>query len=124
MFAPLYDDTIEYRSTEVSPNSAAQPDRIQVPDSPQQTSTTVEKDGPPIASPTTVQQIISNSRKSAEDPTPQSVPQLAEYDPNVFFNPFAPAPLFPEVAESSTRSLDPANMRDTYQLHPSTHKWT
>jgi transposase InsO family protein len=29
LFTPLFDDTIEYRSTEVSPNSAAQPDNIQ-----------------------------------------------------------------------------------------------
>jgi hypothetical protein len=122
LFNPLFDDTIEYRSTEVTPNSAAQPDNNQVPDSPQQTTTTVEKDGPPIASPFTVEQTASNSRQLAEDPTPQSVPQPAEYDPNAFINPFAPAPTYQEVAESSTRNLDPANMRDTYQLHPSTHK--
>ena len=114
LFTPLFDDTIEYRSTEVSPNSAAQPDNIQVPDSPQQSTTTVEKDGPPIASQITVEQTTSNSRQSAEDPTPQSVPQPAEYDPNAFIIPFAPAPTFHEEAESSTRNLDPANMRDTY----------
>jgi hypothetical protein len=122
LFAPLFDDTIEYRSTEVSPNSAAQPDNIPVPDSPQQTTTTVERNGPPIASPFTAEQTVSNSSQSAEDPTPQSVPQPAEHDPDTFFNPFAPAPTFPDIAESSTRNLDPANMRDTYQLHPSTHK--
>jgi transposase InsO family protein len=110
LFNPLFDDTIDYRSTEVTPNSAAQPDNNQVPDSPQQTTTTVEKDGPPIASPFTVEQTASNSRQSAEDPTPQSVPQSAEYDPNAFINPFAPAPTFQEVTESSTRNLDPANM--------------
>lgn len=75
LFAPLFDDTIEYRSSEVSPISVAQPENIQVPDSPQQTTTTVEKDGPPIASPITTKQTASNSRQLAEDPTPQSVPQ-------------------------------------------------
>ena len=124
LFAPLFDDTIEYRSYEVSPNSTAQPDNIPVPNLPQQTRTTVESNGPPIASPSTAEQTVSNSRQSAEDPTPQSVPQPAEHDPDAFFNPFAPAPTVPDIAESSTRNLDPANMRDTYQLHPSTHKWT
>jgi hypothetical protein len=109
LFNPLFDDTIEYRSTEVSPNSAAQPDNYQVPDSPQQT-TTVEKDGPPIASPFTIEQTASKSRQSAEDPTQQLVPQPTEYEPNAFINPFAPAPFFHEEAESSTRNLDPANM--------------
>ena len=63
LFAPLFDDTIEYRSTEVSPNSAAQPEIFQVPDSPQQTTTPVDKDGPPITSPTTEEQTVSNSRQ-------------------------------------------------------------
>ena len=53
LFALLFDDTIENRPSEVSPISAAQPENIQVPDSPQQTTTTVEKDGPPITSPIT-----------------------------------------------------------------------
>jgi hypothetical protein len=63
LFAPLFDDTIELRSSEVSPISAAQPENIQVPDSPQQTTTTVEKDGPPIASPITAEQTAFNSRQ-------------------------------------------------------------
>jgi hypothetical protein len=124
LFAPLFDDTIENRASEGSLISAAQPENIQVPDSPQQTKTTVEKDVPPIASPTTSGQTTSNSRQSAEDPSPSSVPQSAEHDPNTFFNPFETAPTIHDIVESSTRNLDPANMRDNYQLHPSTHKWT
>ena len=69
LFAPLFDDTIENRLSEVSPISAAHLDRHQVPDSPQQTTTTtVGRDGPPIASPTTAVQTASNFRQSAEDP--------------------------------------------------------
>jgi hypothetical protein len=61
LFAPLFDDTIEYRSTKVSPISAAHLYHNQVPDSPQQTTTTtVGRDGPPIASPTTTEQTVSN----------------------------------------------------------------
>ena len=118
LFARLFDETIVNRPPEVSPISAAHSDNIQVPDTPQQTTTTVDKDGPPIASPTTAEQTVSNSRQSAEASAPPSVPQSAEYDPNTFFNPFAPAPTIPEIAESSTRNLDHANMRDNYQLHP------
>ena len=60
--------------------SAAHLDHHQVPDSPQQTTTTVEKDGPPIASPITTEQTASNFRQSAEDPQQQSVPQPENYD--------------------------------------------
>jgi hypothetical protein len=67
-FAPLFDDTIENHPSEASPNSAAHLDHHQVPDSPQQTTITVEKDGPPIASPITTEQTASNFRQSAEDP--------------------------------------------------------
>jgi hypothetical protein len=52
LFAPLFDDTINNRPSEVSPNSAAHLDQHQVSDSPQQTTTTVERDGPLIASST------------------------------------------------------------------------
>lgn len=68
LFVPLFDDTIENRPSEVSPISAAHLDHNQVPDTPQQTTTTVDKDGPPIASPTTARQTASNFRQSAEDP--------------------------------------------------------
>ena len=62
LFAPLYDDTIENCPSEVSPISAAHLDHNQVPDSPQQTTTTtVGREGPPIASPTTAEQTASNS---------------------------------------------------------------
>ena len=74
LFVPLFDDTIVNRPSEVSPISAAHLDRHQVPDSPQQTTTTVDKDGPPIESPTTAGQTASNIRQSAEDPQQQSVP--------------------------------------------------
>ena len=60
MFAPLFDDTIVNRPSEVSPISAAHLDHNQVPDSPQQTTTTVGRDGPPIASPTIAGQTVSN----------------------------------------------------------------
>jgi hypothetical protein len=91
LFAPLFDDTIENRLSEVSPISVAHLDHHQEPDSPQQTTTTVGRDGPPIASPTTTEQTGSNSRQSAGDSIPKSVPQTAEHDPEAFFNPFAPA---------------------------------
>jgi hypothetical protein len=61
LFAPLFDDTIVNRLSEVSPIFAAHLDHHQVPDSPQQTTTTVGRDGPPIASPTTTEQTVSNS---------------------------------------------------------------
>lgn len=60
LFAPLFDDKIVNRPSEVSPISAAHLDHNQVPDSPQQTTTTVGGDGPPIASPTTAEQSMSN----------------------------------------------------------------
>lgn len=56
LFAPFFDVTIVNRPSEVSPISAAHLDHNQVPDSPQQTTTTVGRDGPPIASPTTAEQ--------------------------------------------------------------------
>ena len=124
LFAPLFDDTIENRPSEVSPISAAQLENIQVPDSPQLTTITVEKDGPPIASPIIAEQTASNSRQSAEDPTQQSVPQAANYDGNAFFNPFAPTPTVSDIVELSSRNLDPSNMHTFYQHHPSTHHWT
>jgi hypothetical protein len=65
LFAPLFDDTIVNRPPEVSTISAAHPDNIQVPNTPQQTTTTVDKDGPPIASPITAEQTVSNTRQSA-----------------------------------------------------------
>jgi hypothetical protein len=122
LFAPLFDDTIVNLPPEVSSISAAHLDNNQVPDTPQQTTTTIENDGPPIASITTAEQTASNTRQSAEDPTPKLVPQSAEYDPNAFFNQFAPAQPDPDIAESSTRNLDPAKMHDNFKLHPSTHK--
>jgi hypothetical protein len=70
LFAPLFDDTIENHLSEVSPISAAHLDHHQVPDSPQQTTTTVGRDGPPIASPTIAEQTVSNSRQSAGDSIP------------------------------------------------------
>ena len=97
LFALLFHDTIVNRPPEVSPISAAHLDNNQVPDTPQQTTTTIEKDGPPIASPTTAEQTASNSRQLAEDPTPISVPKSAEHDPNAFFNPFAPAQTNPDI---------------------------
>ena len=80
LFAPLYDDTIENRPSEASPNSAANLDHHQVPDLPQHTTITVEKDGPPIASPITTEQTASNFRQSAEDLQQQSVPQPADLE--------------------------------------------
>lgn len=124
LFAPLFDDTIVNHPSEASPNSAPHLDHHQVPDTPQQTTTTVGIDGPPIISPTTTEQTGSNSRQSAGDSIPFSVPQTVEHDPEPFINPFAPAPLVPDIAESSTRNLGPAHLRDSYQVHPSTHKWT
>lgn len=85
LFVPLFDDTIVNRPSEVSPNSAAHLDQHQVPDTPQQTTITVERDGPLIASSTTAKQTVSNSRQSAEDSIPISVPQTAEHDPKAFF---------------------------------------
>ena len=41
LFVPLFDDTIVNRPSEVPPNSAAHLDHNQLPDSPQQTTTTV-----------------------------------------------------------------------------------
>jgi hypothetical protein len=123
LFVPLFDDTIENRPSEVSQISAAHLDHHQVPDSPQQTTKTVGRDGPQIASSTTAEQTVSNSRQSAEDSIPKSVPQTAEHDPEAFFNPFATAQLIPDIVESSTRNLDPAHMRDNYQYHPSTLHW-
>ena len=70
LFAPLFDDTIVNRPSEVSPISAAHLDHNQVPDSPQQTTTTIGRDGPPIASSTTAELTVSNSRQSAEDSIP------------------------------------------------------
>jgi hypothetical protein len=67
LFAPLFDYSIENRPQEVSPISAAHPKNSQVPDTPQQTTTTVEKDDPPSESPSTAEQTASNSRQSAED---------------------------------------------------------
>lgn len=124
LFAPLYDDTIENRPSEASPNSTAHLDHHQVPDLPQQTTITVEKDGPPIASPITTEQTTSNFRQSAEDPQQQSVPQPADYDGNAFFNPYAPTPTISDIVELSSRNLDPSNMHTFYQHHPSTHHWT
>jgi hypothetical protein len=118
LFVPLFDDTIVNRPSEVSPNSAAHLDQHQVPDTPQHTSSTIGRDGPPIVSPTTTAQTESNSRHSAGDSIPLSVSQTAEHDPEPFINPFAPAPLVPDIAESSTRNLDPAHLRDSYQLQP------
>ena len=109
-FAPLFDDTIENRPSEASPISAAHLDHHQVPDSPQQTTTTVGRDGPPIASPTTTEQTGSNSRQSVEDPIQQSVPQPADYDGNAFFNPSAPTPTVSDIVELPSRNLDPSNM--------------
>jgi hypothetical protein len=127
LFVPLFDDTIVNRPSEVSPNSAAHLDLHQVPDSPQQTTTNVGRDGPPIASPTTTELTGSNSRPSAGDSIPLSVPQTAEHDPEaffkVFFKPVASTQLIPDITESSTRNLDPAHMRDTYHYHPSTQHW-
>jgi hypothetical protein len=122
LFAPLFDDTFVNRPSEASPNSAAHLDQHQVPDTPQQTTTTVGRDGPPIISPTTTEQTGSNSRQSGGDSIPLSVPQTAEHDPEPFINPFAQTQPVPDIAESSTRNLGPAHLRDTYQLHPSTHK--
>ena len=62
LFAPLFDDTIENRLSEATPISAAHLDLHQVPNSPQQTTTIVGRDGPPIASPTTTEQTGYNSR--------------------------------------------------------------
>ena len=87
LFAPLFDDTIQKRLSEVSPNSDAHLDRHQVPDSPQQTTTTVGRDGPQIASSTTTEQTGSYSRQSAGDSIPKSVPQTVEHDTEAFFKP-------------------------------------
>ena len=124
LFVPLFDDTIENRPSEASPNSAAHLDLHQVPDSPLQTTTTVDKDGPLIESPTIAGQTASNFRQSAEDPQQQSVPQPADYDGNAFFNPYAPTPTVSVIVELSSRNLDPSNMHSFYQHHPSTHHWT
>ena len=124
LLAPLFDDTIVNRPSEVSPNSAGHLDQHQVPDTPQHTTSTIGRDGPPIVSPTTTAQTGSNSRQSAEDPTQQSVPQAADYDRNAFFNPSAPTPTVSDIVELSYRNLDPSNMHTFYQHHPSTHHWT
>ena len=61
---------------------------------------------------------------TAEDLQQQLVPKPADSDPNLFFNSFAPALTLPDIAESSTRNLDPSNLYDIYQHHSSTYKWT
>ena len=124
LFAPLFDDSFSSRAPDVSTSSPAQPDNILMPDTPTPATTTIANDEPPIKSPTTAEQIASNTDNAAEDLPQQSVPELADYDPNVFFNPFAPAPTVPDIAESSTHNLDPSNMHTFYQHHPSTHHWT
>ena len=124
MFAPLFDDSFTNHSPDVSPISIAQPDHIHEPETPGQITTTVVTDGPPIDSPSTADHTASNSSQPAEDLHQQSVPQPADYDPNSFFNPFAPAPIVPDIAESSTCNLDPSNLHDAYLHHPSTHQWT
>lgn len=53
LFAPLFDDTPVNRPSEATPNSAAHLDQHQVPDTPQQTTTSVGRDGSPVISPTT-----------------------------------------------------------------------
>jgi hypothetical protein len=52
LFVPLFDDTIVNRLSKVSPNSAAHLDQHQEPDTPQNTSSTIGRDGHPIVSPT------------------------------------------------------------------------
>ena len=109
--------------SDVSTDSAAPTAQTQIPDTPATTTTTVETDAPTTESPTLAEQTASKSDTAAEEPI-QQVPEPAYYDPNVFFNPFAPTTNIPEIAESSTRNLGPTNMQTFYNHHPSTHHWT
>ena len=70
------------------------------------------------------EQIASNTNNTAGDLIQQSVPATADYDECDFFIPFASAPTFPDIEESSSRNLDSSNLHDTYQHYPSTHQWT
>lgn len=124
LFAPLFDDSFACRAPNVSNVSAAPPDDIPIPDTPAPTTTIVAIDAPPIESPTTVEQTASNTETAAEDQPEFEVPTPADYDVNAFFNPFAPIPTILNIAESSTRTLDPSIMHNIYQHHPSTHQWT
>ncbi|PWA92696.1 hypothetical protein CTI12_AA075180 [Artemisia annua] len=124
LFSPLFDDSFETRTPDVSTSSAAQPDNIQVPDTTVTTTTIVTPDAPPTESPTIEEQTASNTDNPTEDLNQQQVPEPANYDPNAFFNPFAPTPNLSDIAESSTRNLEPTNMQQFHNPHPSTHHWT
>lgn len=124
LFTLLFNETVKNRAPNVSTVFAAQPDTIPIQDTPESTTTTVAVDAPPIDSPTTEEQTASNNNDTGVDQQNQEVPALVDYDRNAFFNPFAPAPTVPDIAESTSRNLDPSNMHTFYQHHPSTHHWT
>jgi len=47
---------------------------------------------------------------------------IAAFDEDEFYNPFG-TPVH-EHGESSSQNVDPSNMHEFYQPHPSTHKWS
>ena len=125
LVAPLFDDTFDQIAPDISTSSATQPDNIPIPDTPAPTTTTVDNSAPSIAffNPFT-EQTDSNTDNADEDLNQQQVPEPADYDPNALFNPFALTPNIEDIAESSTRNLDPINMLQFHNPHPSTHQWT
>ena len=120
MFTPLFDDSFEPRAQNASTDSAAQPVTIPVPDT-SITTTTVETDAPTTESPTADEQTDSNSCNAPEDLNQQEVPEPANYDPNAFFNPFAPTTNLSDIPETLTRDLESTNVQQFHNPHPSTH---